>query len=68
MKLTSLRLPTWRCDECKSEFKFLPITAVNEDVDRKFPEFCPYCGYESNFGAEWRTHFTEVGILDKGKR
>lgn len=54
---------TWRCNECKSEFQFRPITAVNGDVKRKHPEFCPYCGRESNHFADDKTYFTSVGVV-----
>ena len=56
--------PTFRCEGCNAEFKFIPITPVENDVTRHHPEFCPYCGRESNFGAEDRTSFKKVGLLD----
>lgn len=49
----------WKC-ECGAIFVFTPVSLVNGKADRKHPEFCPYCGRESNFGAEDRTTFTKV--------
>jgi len=55
---------TWECDECHAEFKFMPVTAISKDSRREHPQFCPYCGRESNIGSDNRTSFTKVGILD----
>jgi hypothetical protein len=57
-------LPTFLCNLCGSEFKFLPCTSIDEDVKKEEPKFCPYCGRENTVLADRRTSFKKIGILD----
>ncbi len=47
-----------RCDECGAFFIFGPHTQVNNQPERQFPLYCPYCGRVSCFDQEVGTTFT----------
>lgn len=57
-------LPTWLCNLCGAEFKFIACTALDKKIEKEEPKFCPYCGRENEILAERRTSFKKIGILD----